>query len=113
MIICTICKIEKLEENFVKSEKNKDGFSHQCKECKAKKYKNYSENLKLQNKKIINSNIYCDNYIIEKVRKCPLCGIEYPITIDFLIKIVLEKMVLTVIVNFVNLKKLKNIEVII
>ncbi len=70
---CGTCKIEKDINNFSVAKRRKDGFAHNCKDCKSKSSKKYEDNNK-------------DNYVPNKlnliVKKCGTCKIEKDIN-DF------------------------------
>ena len=57
---CSGCKVEKVLEEFPKSNKNKDGRQYYCRECYSEKHKKYRKKIKESGPTIVRTSKHCN-----------------------------------------------------
>lgn len=91
MKTCSVCKEIKPLDDFHNQKENQDGKTYQCKICRRKRYKEYSQTnqakIKLKARKRKHTSFftkeYWDSKFEEQGGKCAICGTTDPGKISF------------------------------
>lgn len=83
MKLCTVCNQQKLNSDFNKNSKKKDGLQGKCRDCQKKYYKKYYDDNIEERQRILSKNLIQKEQrreILNKAKdtECYDCGVKYP-----------------------------------